>query len=1030
MFTADQRSRTAPFIALACALLACTSPLVAAPPAVSPDQLPDATLHDICFVDPDRGFAVGERGAIWRTEDGGRHWRLTPSPLACCWQSIQFVDEQNGWIVGGYPHQLTHRSTGAILRTKDGGRTWAEVPKLVVPALKKVHFFDAKHGLAIGDASEFCPSGIFRTNNSGQTWMPAAGAAHSGWSDGAFHDPQRGVVVGPQGHVAVAGGGSLAAARLPRIGARHVRQVSLDASGGGWLVGDGGLVLRTYDGGIEWRMPRGRIPDIAFDQIDFRAHAAKGSHVWVAGSPGTVVLHSGDAGETWQLLRTEQHAPLRAIFFLDEHRGWAAGDLGTILGTRDGGRTWTVQQRGAAQAALLALYSLPERLPLEALTKLAGSEGYITATEILNTSTATPISRRVSIEERTAAATSLIGGSACDTTWRYPVPDDELLLSADGIIEHWNALCNGHGVESLEASVVRKIRQWRPEVILTERSSARGDDMLAHITNQIVLSAVSKAADAEAYPEQIRELALAPWKVKKVFSALPPETPGMVNLSTAQVAPRLGASLADVTSVARGLLGEQYRPGPTQLGFQLLMSTQPRDLAVRDFFSGINLPAGGDARRRQNEASPQSLEALRRQAQRARNIQQLMARSAADQASGGSWLGQVDDLTKGLSRDTAAQTLYELAWRYHYSGQWHAAADAYQLVTERYPDHDLADPAALWLVQYYASGEAAVRMRGGTRVMSGDGGFGERPTVSFASASEPSEASGATPSLNVRAHYASGSFGLNTQDRWHRAIDLAGKFQQSRPRLHATPELRFPLASAHREVGLHQQAQALLASFEKDRAGDDWWASAAVEAWLSRPTPQGPKPAATCKRIAEKPKLDGVLDDPFWASAKPIDLAHAGLPSATLQLAQDGEFLYLGVSNEKLAGFDYSLTSETRTHDADLTLHDRIDVCLDIDRDFATFYRFSFDYRGFTREACLGDASWNPTWYVAAGQEAGRWTIEAAIPLNEICLKPPQLGDAWALGAMRIMPGSGITGWNSSSSVKPRGEKLGVLLFE
>lgn len=1036
MASKARRYRRSATFALVCALWASLVVTGHADPPVAPlDQLVDAQLNDIVFVDPDRGFAVGERGAIWRTEDGGRHWRLTPTPISCRWESIHFIDEQNGWIVGGYPHPLTHQSSGVVLRTKDGGRTWTAVPKLLVPALKQVHFFDAKQGLAVGDVSEFSPAGIFRSSNGGQAWMPLGGVAPGNWQSGAFHDAQRGVVVGANGSVAVAGAGQLTPARMPHLGARTVRKVAFADARIGWLVGDGGLVLRTDNSGIEWHLPHAQVPGIVLEQMDLRALAVRGTHCWIAGSPGSVVLHSADSGATWDLYRTEQAIPLRGLHFLDEQRGWAIGDLGTILATRDGGRTWMVQHQGGTRAALLALFSLPERLPLEAITRLSGNDGYLSAVEVLNHTARPARAGGVSLDERTRSAVALLGGSAVDNTWRFPVPEGELMLSPEAMIDAWNRQCAGRGVETLESHVVRKIRQWRPDVLLTERASPRGDDPLAHITNQIVLSAANKAGDPQAYPEQLQALGLPAWKVKKVFSTLPSETPGMVNLSTAQLAPRLGASLADATSTARGIVLDEYRPGATQLGFQLLMSTQSREVAVRDFFSGINLQSGGEARRLQNEASLQSLESLRRQAQRARNIQQLMARSAADQASGGSWLGQVDDLTQGLSRASASQTLYELAWRYHHSGQWHAAADAFQLVVDRYGDQELADPAALWLVQFYASSEASVRLRGGTRVMTADAGYAERPASLVQETPRTigaPAALGDKPSLNMRAHFTTGSVGLNAQERAHRAADLAKRFQETRPRMHARPELRFPLAAAHRQIGLAQQAQTLVASFGQQGVRDGWSSCTVAEDWLARPTPAGPKLQATCKRVADKPKLDGIADEPFWKTTKALEVIaeDAALPRAQVRLAQDAEFLYLAVTCDKMKGFDYSLTDETRSHDADLALHDRVDVCLDLDRDYTTYYHLAIDYRGFTRDACLGDASWNPTWYVAASQDAHSWTVEVAIPLNELALQPPQARDAWALGLSRIMPGQGMSSWNKPAAVKVLPESFGLLLFD
>ena len=90
------------FIAGVVLLLAGTDwqQLRAQPASTLPEMLADAALHDIFFLDADRGWAVGDRGVIWMSEDGGRRWRLADSPVNCSLQSIHFVDDQNGWIVG------------------------------------------------------------------------------------------------------------------------------------------------------------------------------------------------------------------------------------------------------------------------------------------------------------------------------------------------------------------------------------------------------------------------------------------------------------------------------------------------------------------------------------------------------------------------------------------------------------------------------------------------------------------------------------------------------------------------------------------------------------------------------------------------------------------------------------------------------------------------------------------------------------------------------------------------------------------
>ncbi len=74
----------------------------------------DAWLADVCFVDAQCGWAVGDRGVIWHTEDGGRQWRLQPSGAACTLQSVCFINRKIGWAAGGSgPTLFTHRQRRA-----------------------------------------------------------------------------------------------------------------------------------------------------------------------------------------------------------------------------------------------------------------------------------------------------------------------------------------------------------------------------------------------------------------------------------------------------------------------------------------------------------------------------------------------------------------------------------------------------------------------------------------------------------------------------------------------------------------------------------------------------------------------------------------------------------------------------------------------------------------------------------------------------------------------------------------------------
>jgi hypothetical protein len=181
------------------------------------------------------------------------------------------------------------------------------------------------------------------------------------------------------------------------------------------------------------------------------------------------------------------------------------------------------------------------------------------------------------------------------------------------------------------------------------------------------------------------------------------------------------------------------------------------------------------------------------------------------------------------------------------------------------------------------------------------------------------------------------------------------------------------------------------------------------------------------------------LDDPIWQEAKSAALQSAqhddGDWPAAVMLACDDEFLYIGARCQTpptaartpaLAEMD---DPAPRVRDADLSAHDRIEVLVDIDRDFTTFYRLAIDDRGWTNDACWNDASWDPKWFVAAKREQAAWTVEAAIPLVELVGRPPAPGTSWAVGIQRVVPNVGFQSWSTPAAVSVLPDGFGYLVF-
>jgi photosystem II stability/assembly factor-like uncharacterized protein len=999
------------------------------PDAALPEWLPDAELTAVTFVDADRGWAVGDRGVIWHTSDGGRTWKLQRSGVACRLEAVQFLDAENGIAIGGWTQAYTHQTHGVALRTRDGGRTWQNTPDLTLPGLRHVRMFDGRQGAALGDRSPLYPSGVFRTEDGGRTWTPVPKGETAGWACGDFRDIRSGAAASLDGSLSLVAGNELRPTRTPNLGPRPLTRLLLSGPTGGWLIGDGGLALRTEDGGVSWSAPAGQLPDASLD-LDFRALAIRGENVWIAGAPGTCVLHSPDGGKTWQSHRTEQTAPLRGLCFLDEYRGWAVGSLGTILHTRDGGQSWRVQHSGGTRAALLGVFSEPGRVPLELVASQAGSEGYLTAIEIIGRRDPMPGGARLdewTLPQRTHAAIATAGGSAADTAWRFPLLDSGLLPTSAAILDRWNRANDGRATERLEEHLVRRIRQWRPDVIVTEDISPHGE-ALAGLSGQLTLAAVTKAADETAYPQQLKRTGLAAWRVKKVLTVLPGEKPGLVNVVPSQWMPRLGRSLAEQAELARGLVATDVTLPARNVGLSLLVDRLPQDSGKRDVLSGIVLQCGGEARRQLSDPPGGNLESLSRVAQKRHNVQQLLERIETDASYGTGWLGQVGDLTKDLPARSAGDVLWQLARKYQRVGKGQYAADTLHVLLDKHPQHPLADAAALWLVQYYASGEVAWRERKQTKLET------KLATAVGATEEKAAAATGVEQasftSVGARTTAAPD---LNPAERAGRAIALAKQIEQTRPTLYADPALRFAVAAAARQAGQPRTADRFFQALTGSGSQSLWAQNATAEQWLFHPTDNPPKRVCSVVTALAKPRLDGRLDDALWKVAKPISLTgladDAASPAAAV-LAFDDEFLYLAASCRKVQGVEYAKADGPRSSDTDLSKRDRITLLLDIDRDYASCWALTIDHRGWPAESCFGDATWNPDWFIAAGGDEQFWTIEAAIPLAELTPNKPQVRDVWCLGLQRIIPQVGLQSFTTPVTAEPRPEAMGLLVFE
>lgn len=102
----------------------------------------------------------------------------------------------------------------------------------------------------------------------------------------------------------------------------------------GWAVGKFGLILHTQDGGKTWKSQE------SGTKVDlFAGSFVNEKKGWVVGMDG-IMLATEDGGTTWRRLNSAIDNILHGVIFLDESLGFVAGEYSTLLKTENGGKNW------------------------------------------------------------------------------------------------------------------------------------------------------------------------------------------------------------------------------------------------------------------------------------------------------------------------------------------------------------------------------------------------------------------------------------------------------------------------------------------------------------------------------------------------------------------------------------------------------------------------------------------------------------------------------------------------------------------
>ena len=295
--------------AFGCGLLLCAT-------AVAQQVLPDSgalratTMERLLLVDAvrqgNRIVAVGDRGYIVVSDDGGATWRRAKSPAAPLLTAVHFVDARQGWAVG-------HDSV--ILATGDGGESWTQ--QFSAPAenrpLLDVHFLDANQGIAVGAYGAY-----YETGDGGRTWNDRKVLADD--------KHMNAILALPQGHLVV--------------------------------LGEAGTIIVSADAGKTWAPVTSPYKGSLFGGVVAEDGAA------IAFGLRGRIYRSADGGRTWAQVDNASAATLLGGSKLPGGALVLAGAAGTVLVSRDGGKSFAPLPTGTTRAISKAILGAPDTLLL------------------------------------------------------------------------------------------------------------------------------------------------------------------------------------------------------------------------------------------------------------------------------------------------------------------------------------------------------------------------------------------------------------------------------------------------------------------------------------------------------------------------------------------------------------------------------------------------------------------------------------------------------------------------------------------
>ena len=996
----------------------------------------DATLRDCVAPSADRIWAVGDRGLILASENGGRTWNQQESYTETNLSGVAFDSDRVGWAVGGSIHPYSHRSVGVVLATRDGGKIWTSIDATDLPRLTGVQSFGGGYLLAWGDWSPALQTGLIESSDGGITWNPRP-MPTSHLETCAWRDAHHGIVVDRLSRVFYC-----SASEPPKLlefasdPTKPILSAAINEAGW-WLAGANGQVFWSIDG-KKWSQRS--LPGNTSDHQLMKIHdlVLIGEHVWLVGVPGNVVWHSEDRGLSWDVQSISTTLPMHCICSSTSESLIIAGTLSNIHGSRNRGRGWWPIHSWGSRIALVNIAATVDRIAWDSLAYMANETRHQAAAFVLHSQrTHERMDAFCDRDHRVEGLANPLSLSFVEICSRFPVGDlthgrrksDVVGYKKAGVsaqsspLDERRLLKDELGPSMIARQLALWIRTTRPDALICDELIE--EDTLLVASSEAVRTAQRLASEAgfRCFSADARIVEQA-WNCKRILARSQDSRNPLqssinrrseINYAPTTAIKSTGKLLSDLLAPVSPIVDAYPENGRFKLAtidgklysdYVTIFGTMSK--ASKDHLL-IEVSNAKETLRPILKSRPANFQTMLATTQHSSLISRLLEMQGPDVQHDVRWQASLKSFLRSTPAELHADSLWQLAQGYRSQGYWNRWRFCLDTLMAESPRSGVAELACLQILQFLGSDEVNLF----------------RTSLSNTNSEVAIE-----PQSHLQTSFISSPFELSVQPAKHASpiVEPSGNHTDEFQKFRASLPVRFSWLQWDPRIAVidaafqrkHARSESPQARFQNplNRIASfhgllGWPAIGTQELQLEARKATREQEANVPNIFSEKPhlvsmtharpKLDGRMDDSFWHTTKSIPMESVWsddrLSECDLRMAHDGAFLYF-VATCSRSKLNHNVKRES--------IPEILTIRFDTDRDYLTWFELQIKEDGSVIELCNDMSGWKPEWYFKIESKEDRWSCEAAIPFSQLQAKTIETNSIWAMAIERMIPNRGV----------------------